>query len=184
MNAQHLWQTTIERLEEQSPATACALLDEALPPTISPLERDGGLYNYWRLHTVHLLNEWKHDDIVTVLRRALLNAWKLEEAEQPEIKDIWYPYQDTLTYALGSLEVFGALTNIILPIAHLHRWTVTLVCGSLQARQRHGDLLSQIQTNDALKSDIAQVLHRRFGLSETEQKAFIDGYADAYFAPR
>lgn len=158
-----------------------SLLDEYLPPQILPLERDGGFYNFWRLKTVALLSEWGRDDVIPVFRRALITAWTLEQAEQPEIKHVWHAYQDALTYALGRLEAFGTLTNMIIPMSHLYRWTVTLVCGSLQARERFGDLLTQVQTNSTLKEEIAQVLERRFGLSDAEQTAFLDGYADAYF---
>jgi hypothetical protein len=170
-----------ERHDARAFPVLLSLLDEYLPPQVLPLERDGGLYNFWRLKTVALLSEWGHDDVIPVFRRALITAWTLEQAEQSEIKHVWHPYQDALTYALGRLEAFGALTNIIIPTSHLHRWTVTLVCGSLQARERFGDLLSQVQTNSTLKEEIAQVLERRFGLSDTEQAAFLDGYADAYF---
>jgi hypothetical protein len=170
-----------ERRDSRALPVLVALLDEYLPPQVLPLERDGGLYNFWRLKTVALLSEWGQDRVVPALRRALINSWALEQAEQPEAKHVWHPYQDALAYALGRLEAFGALTNIVLPTSHLHRWVVTLICGSLQARERFGDLLTQVQVNTTLKEEIAQILERRFGLSANEQTAFLDGYADAHF---
>lgn len=170
-----------ERRDPRALPVLIALLDESLPPQVHPLEQDGGLYNFWRLKTVALLSEWGQDDVIPVLRQALINAWTLEQAERPEIQQVWHPYQDALAYALGHLEAFGALTNLVLPTSHLHRWTVTLICGSLQARQRYGDLLTQIQINTTLKEEIARVLERRFGLLADERAAYIDSYADAYF---
>jgi len=89
--------------------------------------------------------------------------------------------QDAWAYAPGQLEAFGALTTLVLTTSHLHRWTVTVVYGSLQAHQRSGDLLTQVQINLTLKEEIAGVLERRFGLSATERAASINGYADASF---
>lgn len=51
----------------------------------------------------------------------------------------------------------------------------------LQARQRYGDLFTQIQINETLKAEIAQVLAQRFGLPANEQVEWIERYADAYF---
>ncbi|HEU5377848.1 MAG TPA: hypothetical protein VFV38_20685 [Ktedonobacteraceae bacterium] len=51
----------------------------------------------------------------------------------------------------------------------------------LQARQRYGDLFTQIQINETLKAEIAQVLAQRFGLPANEQAEWIERYADAYF---
>ncbi|HEY1351436.1 MAG TPA: HEAT repeat domain-containing protein [Ktedonobacteraceae bacterium] len=170
-----------ERHDPRALPVLIALLDDALPPRVRPLERDGGLYHFWRLKTVALFSEWGQDDLIPVLRQALLSALKLEQAEQPEIQHVWYPYQDALVYALGHLQAFGALTNLVLPTSHLHRWTVTLICGSLQARQSYGDLFTQVQINPTLREEIARVLERRFGLAAAEQAVYIDGYADAYF---
>lgn len=171
-----------ERRDPRALPVLLALLDEYLPPLVHLLERDGGLYNFWRLKTVALLSEWGQDDVIPVLRQALINAWTLEQAEQqPEVQQVWHPYQDALTYALGRLEAFGALTNLVLPASHFHRWTVTLTCGSLKARQRYGDLLTQVQINPTLREEIARELGRRFGLTAVEQEAYLDGYADAYF---
>jgi hypothetical protein len=170
-----------ERRDPRALPVLLALLHEYLPPHVHPLERDGGLYNFWRLKTVALLSDWGQDEVIPALRQALINAWKLEQAEQPEIQHVWHPYQDALVYALGRLEAFGALTNLVLPASRLHRWTVTLICGSLQARQRYGDLLTQAQINSTLREEIARELGHRFGLTAVERAASLDGYADTYF---
>jgi len=52
-----------------------AFLNEFLPPDIHPLERDGGLYNFWRLKTVALFSKWGQDDGIPAFRLALINAW-------------------------------------------------------------------------------------------------------------
>lgn len=159
-----------------------ALLGECLPPHMHPLEREGGLYHAWRLKVAALFGEWGLRDQVPVLRHALLRAWELEQAEQPETCHIWHPYQDELVYALGRLEAFGVLIGMAIPKRRQRLWAVLLACGSLQARRRYGDLLTHVQINETLKMEIAQVLAQRFGLLEDEQKEWIEEYADAYFA--
>lgn len=170
-----------ERRDPHALPVLLTLLEEYLPSLVHPLERDGGVYNFWRLKTVALLSEWGKDDAIPVFRQALIHAWTLEQAEHPEVQHVWHPYQDALAYALGRLQAFGALTNLVLPAHHLYRWTVTLICGSLQARERYGDLLTHVQINHALQEEIARELGRVFGLTAVERTAYIDGYADASF---
>jgi hypothetical protein len=171
-----------ERRDEHVLPLLAALLDEFLPPQMHPLEREGGLYHAWRLKVASLLGEWGHTDQVPILRLALIRAWELEQAEPPETRYIWHPYQDELIYALGRLEAFGVLTHLTLPKERQQLWMVLLACGSLQARQHYGDLLTQIQINQTLKMEVAQALERRFGLTANERGESIEGYADAYFA--
>ena len=102
--------------------------------------------------------------------------------DQVDRRQVWHPYQDELVYSLGELSSFGALTGLSLPSIRLHLWMVTLTCGSLQARTRYGDLLTQLQMNQTLQQEVAQVLEQQFGLMAHEQSHYIDSYADAYFA--
>ncbi len=178
------WASTLalgERRDERVLPMLAILLDEYLPPYMHPLEREGGLYHAWRLKVAALLGDWGRPDQAPVLRHALARAWELEQAEPPEIKHIWHSYQDELVYALGRLETFGVLTGLTLPEERQRLWTVLLACGSLQARQRYGDLLTQIQINEQLRREIVQVLERRFGLSTDEQAEYVEGSVDAYF---
>ncbi|TMC20258.1 MAG: hypothetical protein E6J34_13285 [Chloroflexi bacterium] len=87
-----------------------------------------------------------------------------------------------MAYAVGCLGAFGAFTGFALPATRLRLWIVTLACGSLQARTRYGDLLTQIQINLALQEEVAHVLEQHFGLSGEERKQCIEQYADDYFA--
>lgn len=168
--------------EERALPFLIHMLDEFLPPRVHPLEREGGIYHFWRITIASLFGEWERSDLAPVLRQALRKSWSIEHAEQPDHKQVWHPYQDELVYALGRLHISGALTGFSLPMSRLHLWMVILSCGSLQARARYGDLLTQLQINQALKKEVAQLLEQHFGLSTEEQAACIDHYADEYFA--
>ena len=122
--------------------------------------------------------------MVPALRQALDTAWRLEQVDSIDRKHVWHDYQDELVYALGRLEAFGALAGFSVPDARLQFWMVLLACGSLQARNRYGDLLTQVQINEPLKKEIAQVLEQRFGVPAGEQAASIDSYAQTYFDRR
>ena|SRR5579859_4036181 len=158
-----------------------SLLNEFWPPRSHPLEREGGLYHFWRLKVVSLLGEWGRGELAPVLRHALEKGWQIEQVEQIAHKQVWHAYQDGLVYALGQLGAFGAITGFSLPVSRLHLWIVMLACGSLQARTQYGDLLTQLQINTDLQKAVAQVLEQRFGLSTEEQQGCLDQYADAYF---
>ncbi len=171
-----------ELKDEQAIPVLVDLLDEFVPPRMHPLERDGGLYQFWRIKAVSLLGAWEREDLAPLLRAALEESWKLEQADAIDRKQVWHPYQDELAYALGHLGAFGTFTGLALPTPRLHLWMVTLACGSLQARTRYGDLLTQIQINAALQEEVIHVLEHRFGLSGEERKQCIEQYADDYFA--
>lgn len=115
------------------------------------------LYYAWRLRAFRLLGEWGRADQAPILRRALIHARELQQTEPSETKCIWHSYQDELVDALGCLEAFGVLTPVTLPKECQQQWMVRLACGSLKARQRYGDLLTQIQINEALNREIAHV---------------------------
>ena len=59
-----------------------------------------------------------------------------------------------------------------------------LACGSLQAQSRYGDLLTQVQINETLREEIAQVLEQRFGVPAEKQTDYIDSYAQTFFDRR
>lgn len=170
-----------ERRDERALPALAALLDEFLPPRMHPLEREGGIYHAWRRKAAALLGEWGRSDQIPVLRHALARSWELEQTEKSEIKQIWHSYQNELVYALGRLEAFGVLGDLALPPDRWQAWTILLACGSLQARQRYGDLPTQVQINEALKKEITQVLEQRFGLSADEQAACLDQYVEVQF---
>lgn len=171
-----------EMKEERALPALFHMLDEFLPPRVHPLEREGGLYHFWRIKIAHLFGEWGRSDLAPVLRHGLEKSWNIEQAEQPDHKQVWHAYQDELVYALGRLGAFGALAGFSFPEPRFRLWMVTLSCGSLQARHRYGDLLTQLQINEELKAEVAQVLEQRFGLSAPERAECIDRYADVYFA--
>lgn len=131
-----------------------------------------------------LLGEWGRKDPVPALRQAFDTAWRLEQADTIDRKHVWHDYQDELIYALGRLEAFGALVGFPLPVLRLQFWIVLLACGSLQARSRYGDLLTQVQINEPLREEIAQVLEQRFGIPTEQQTAYIDSYAQTFFDRR
>lgn len=173
-----------ERKDEQALPILLSCLQELLPPRMHPLEREGGLYHSWRIRVAALFGEWGRKDVVPALRQALDTAWKLEQADTIDRKHVWHDYQDELVYALGRLEAFGALAGFALPDARLQFWMVLLACGALQAWSRYGDLLTQVQINESLKQEIAQVLEQRFGVPAREQAVYIDSYAQIYFDRR
>ncbi len=173
-----------ERKDEQALPVLLSCFEEFLPPGMHPLGREGGLYHSWRIRAAYLLGEWGRKDLIPALRQALDNAWRLELADTIDRKHVWHDYQDELVYALGRLEAFGAFVGFSLPVPRLQFWVVMLACGSLQARSRYGDLLSQVQINEILKEEIAQVLEQRFGVPVEKQKAYIDSYAQTYFDRR
>ena len=158
------------------------ILDEFLPPEHHPLEREGGLYHFWRMKAVALLGDWERNDLAPVLRQALTKAWEFEQADQGKRKQVWHAYQDELVYVLGRLGTFGAFSGLTFSPSRLHFWIIVLCCGSLQARARYGDVLTQIQINQELKDEVASTLQHRFGLSTKEQEEYINSYTDEYFA--
>ena len=170
-----------ERKDERALPVLLSCFQELLPPRLHPLEREGGLYHSWRMRAAYLLGNWGRKDLVPALRQALDTAWKLEQADTIDRKHVWHDYQDELVYALGRLEAFGALVGFSLPAPRLQFWIVLLVCGSLQAQSRFGDLLTQVQINEVLREEIAQVLEQRFGVPVEKQTAYIDSYAQTYF---
>lgn len=171
-----------EMKEEKTLSVLVYMLDEFLPPQSHPLEREGGLYHFWRSKAVALLGNWGRGDLAPALRQALIKVWAIEQVEQGKRKQVWHGYQDELVYALGRLEAFGALTGLDIPAARLRLWMITLACGTLQARVRYGDILTQIQIQQKLKDEVALLLQQRFGLSVKEQQEYIDSYPDTYFA--
>ncbi len=173
-----------ERKDDRALPVLLSCFEEFLPPRMHPLEREGGLYHSWRIRAAYLLGEWGRKDLVPALRQALDIAWKLEQADTIDRKHVWHDYQDELIYALGRLEAFGALVGFSLPAPRLQLWIVLLACGSLQAQSRYGDLLTQMQINETLKKEIAQVLEQRFGVPAEKQAAYIDSYAQTYFDRR
>ena len=158
------------------------MLDELLPPELHPLEREGGLYHFWRMKAVALLGEWEQSDLAPVLRQALAKGWEFEQDEQGKRKQVWHAYQDELVYALGRVGAFGAFSELTISPSRLRLWLIVVCCGSLQARTRYGDLLTQLQINQELKDEVAHTLQHRFGLSAKEQNEYIDAYTDEYFA--
>jgi hypothetical protein len=199
-NAQAMLYTALESLEpmEQWASALClgerkdghalpvllSCFEAFLPPRLHPLEREGGLYHSWRIRAAYLLGEWGRKDVIPALRQALDRAWRLEQADIIDRKHAWHDYQDELVYALGRLEALGALVGFSVPVPRLQFWVVILACGSLQAQSRYGDLLTQVQINETLKEEIAQVLEQRFGVPAEKQRACIDSYAQTYFARR
>ena len=173
-----------ERKDERALPVLLSCFEELLPPRMHPLEREGGLYHSWRMRAASLLGEWGRKDLVPALRQAFDTAWKLEQADTIDRKHVWHYYHDELIYALGRLEAFGALVGFSLPVLRLQFWIVLLACGSLQAQSRYGDLLTQVQINETLREEIAQVLEQRFGVSAEKQTAYIDSYAQTFFDRR
>lgn len=167
-----------ELKDEQALPVLINLLDEFLPPRLHPFEREGGLYQFWRIKAVSLLGAWQRDDLAPVLRRALVKSWELEQADTIDRKQVWHPYQDELVYNLGRLGAFGSLTSFALPAPRLHLWLVMLSCGSLQARTRYGDLLTQLQINATLQQEVTHVLELRFGIPAEEGKQCVEQCAD------
>lgn len=184
VNPMEQWTATLclaENKDERALPMLLSFLKELLPPRMHPFSREGGLYHYWRIKAAYLLGEWGRKDLVPALREAFETAWKLEQADIIDRKHVWHDYQDELVYALGRLDAFGALVGFALPVPRLQMWVVLLACGSLQARSRYGDLLTQVQINETLKQEIAQVLEQRFGVPSKQQVAYIDSYAQTYF---
>src|SRR5260221_6528541 len=173
-----------ERKDEGALPVLLFCFQDLLPPRLHPLEREGGLYHSWRMRAAYLLGEWGRKDLVPALRQALDTAWKLEQADTIDRKHVWHDYQDELIYALGRLEAFGALVGFSLPVLRLQFWIVLLACGSLRAQSRYGDLLTQVQINETLREEIAQVLEQRFGVPTEQQTAYIDSYAQTFFDRR
>jgi len=173
-----------ERKDELALPVLLSFFEELLPPRLHPLEREGGLYHSWRMRAASLLADWGRKDVIPALRQALDKAWRLEQADTIDRKHVWHDYQDELVYALGRLEAFGALVGFSLPAPRLQFWVVLLACGSLQAQSRYGDLLTQVQINETLKGEIAQVLEQRFGVPAEKRSIYIDSYAQTYFARR
>lgn len=173
-----------EMKDERALPVLLSFFEDLLPPRMHPLEREGGLYHFWRMKAASLLADWGRKETIPALRQALDTAWKLEQADTIDRKHVWHDYQDELVYAFGRLEAFGVLTGFSLPPPRLQFWMVLLACGSLQAQSRYGDLLTQVQINETLKAEIAQVLEQRFGIPDKAQRAYIDSYAQTYFARR
>lgn len=173
-----------ERKDERALPVLLSFFEDMLPPRLHPLEREGGLYHFWRMKAASLLADWRRKEVIPALRQALDTAWRLEQADIIDRKHVWHDYQDELVYALGRLEAFGILAGFSLPAPRLQFWMILLACGSLQARSRYGDLLTHVQINETLKGEIAQVLEQRFGIPDKEQQAYIDSYAQTYFDRR
>jgi hypothetical protein len=171
-----------ELKDERALPALIHMLDEFLPPEHHPLEHEGGLYHSWRMKAVALLGDWERNNLAPVLRQALTKGWEFEQAEQGKRKQVWHAYQDELVYALGREGAFGAFSRLTVSPSRLHFWVVILCCGSLQARTRYGDVLTQLQINQELKDEVASTLQHRFGLSMNEQEEYIESYTDECFA--
>lgn len=168
--------------EEAALPVLIHLLDEFLPLQTYPIEKDGGLYHFWRMKAVNVLGNWNHREIVPALHEALTKSWEIEQEEQPMLKHIWHPYQDELLYALGRKGAFGVLTGFSLPSARRRIWMILLSCGFLRTRTRYGELLTQIQINSKLQQEVAGILEQRFGLTVQERTESIDNFAEDYYA--
>jgi hypothetical protein len=153
-----------------------------------------------------ILGAWGRPQAAPALRRTFRLCWEIEQQPDPsgrrwdsDEREYWWHYlQDHLAYALGQLGAWGAMCSLGLPATHLRITTIYMTLGTLQvnspklwdpvlapllfqqsfypSNQRalfsldpHAPLLLEPEP-------VAQVLKERFGLSETEQVEYIQGF--------
>jgi hypothetical protein len=139
-----------------------------------------------RMTIAAILGDWGKLSSTSVLRSALKAIWQWEQQRvaNPLIHDElivspWQAYEYELSYALGQLGAFGALTGIPLSNSRERILMVFLALGHLQARQRYHDLFTQM-SHRAVQEEVTKVLEDRFGLSETERDTCIKQFGSDY----
>ncbi len=122
-----------------------------------------------------LFGTWGPPTIAATLRQAFENIWRLQKQGYCDwIED---DYQDYLCYALGQRGAFGALSGLVLCGPRLRLAMIALALGSLQARERFGNVSHEMIVNRGLKQEVAQVLEQRFALSPQECLNYIEDYS-------
>jgi hypothetical protein len=165
---------------------------------------------YRRCTIALLLGEWGRPQAVVALRRAFHTCWEIEQqsdlaAEPGRVDDHtqwWHFFQDHLAYALGQLGAWGAISTLGLSTAHMRVAIIFMSLGSLhlnaqrifalgrapqifdQSHYRPSTLALFASNPDsplfAEPEIVARILLERFGLSETEQMQYIQGFARNY----
>lgn len=176
------------------------LKDERVFPALLTLLLEGHHVYFWRpvhdnyagwFHRQHcnlirLLAAWGKEQAVPALRQTLLTVWQAEHQPGP-FDGRWgcrwddlHVLEDHLTYALGALEAWGALTGLQLDIRHRNWMIQYMILGYLQVQlpitwtnvlgfiREDGVCDFAIKANEQNK----RILTQRFGLTEEEQAAF------------
>jgi HEAT repeats len=152
------------------------------------------------------LGAWGSPQATSALRQAFRLCWEIEQQPDPSgrrwdsfEREYWWHYlQDHLAYALGQLGAWGAMCSLGLPAAHLRITTIYMTLGALQVnspklwdpvlaplifrKSSYSSYRLALFSSDPhapLLLDpvpVSRVLNERFGLSETEQVEYIQGF--------
>ncbi len=152
-----------------------------------------------------ILGAWGKPQAAPALRRCFWICWEIEQQPDPsgrrwdqDDRIYWHYLQDHLAYALGQLGAWGAICDLRLPASHLRITTIYMTLGTLQvnspkiwdpvlaplifqqssspSNQRALFSLNPLAPLLLEPEPVAQVLKERFGLSETEQVEYIQGF--------
>ncbi|HLZ57193.1 MAG TPA: HEAT repeat domain-containing protein [Ktedonosporobacter sp.] len=154
---------------------------------------DDDWYMARRFEIALLLGDGGNLAAVPVLRKAFATCWEIEiqpgNYSYDHARRWWHPLQNSLAYALGRLEAWGALSTLQLPSAHLRMALLYFIFGVLHPPmhedQRWGAIFEQPRPfekpylysdiyNSLISLDqIRQVLKERFNFSEEEQVDYL-----------
>ncbi len=179
--------TSAEALGWLHDKRALAVLHSALQDPFVPPDRPFDEESLWdigsRTTMTSIVGDWGQPSSIPVLRSALQAMWQWEqlhlvhpfEGYEHNYVTPWQSYHYDLAYALGQLGAFGALTGIPLSdqaasVKHLPG------PGDLQTRQHQHDLY-MLMCKKPMQKRVAKVLEQRFGLTEAEQRFYIERYS-------
>ena len=172
--------------DERALPTLYSLLQAPFPDPDVAMDDDFLSMISTRMTIAAILGDWGKLSSTSVLRSALKAIWQWEQQRvaNPLIHDElivspWQAYEYELSYALGQLGTFGALTGIPFSNSRERILRVFLALGYLQARQRYHDLFTQMSYR-AVQEEVTKVLEDRFGLSETERDTCIKQFGSDY----
>lgn len=175
-----------EMREEAAFPVLTHMLQEFLPPHPT-VEFDW--YDVQHMHVASILGSWGKSAAIPALRETLARTWQIEQQRSgDEDAQMCWHYQDTLTYALGQLGAFDALTDLKIPPPLERLWTVNIVMGYLNAEKAYHKKVLSIILDAPLHEELAAflallsaVLHEKMGLSAQEAASCIENYGQDYF---
>ena len=175
-----------EMREEAAFPMLINMLQEFLPPHPA-VEFDW--YDVQHMHVASILGSWGKHAAIPALCDTLARMWQVEQQRSPdEDAQMWWHYQDALTYALGQLGAFNALADLELPQSLVRLWTVNIVMGYLNAEKIYKKNVLGIILDAPLHEELAAflalvsaLLQEKMGLSPQEATSSIENYGHDYF---
>ena len=131
----------------------------------------------WRPLVIKTLRAWKQTVPAFIFQQALQQLLQQIHAGAP-LRDWLYISLDNVTYALGQLEAFGALTGLDLSKLEIPVAMVYMVCGSLEASLTFypSAVSNLLRDTPELRQRFDDVLGQRFALSKQQCQEVVDHF--------